>query len=147
MNREAEYNGWTNYNTWRYVVETGLYDHEDSEVSRAIRSAVREERTERWRYNIVQSVRVILERNGHEMFDEALDAFEKVSTNNYMKSLAIEGVNDARQSVNWWELAATLVSDDEVWDTTPEDRAWLNAARRDERGDLEREYEGTGGEA
>ena len=147
MNREAEYNGWTNYNTWRYVVETGLYDHEDSEVSSAIRSAVREERTERWRYNIVQSVRVILERNGHEMFDEALDAFEKVSTNNYMKSLAIEGVNDARQSVNWWELAATLVSDDEVWDTTPEDRAWLNAARRDERGDLEREYEGTGGEA
>ena len=147
MNREAEYNGWTNYNTWRYVVETGLYDHEDSEVSSAIRSAVREERTERWRYNIVQSVRVILERNGHEMFDEALDAFEKVSTNNYMKSLAIEGVNDARQSVNWWELAATLVSDDEVWDTTPEDRAWLNAARRDERSDLEREYEGTGGEA
>ena len=147
MNREAEYNGWTNYNTWRYVVETGLYDHEDSEVSRAIRSAVREERTERWRYNIVQSVRVILERNGHEMFDEALDAFEKVPTNNYMKSLATEGINDARQTINWWELAATLVSGDEGWDTTPEDRAWLNAARRDERSDLEREYEGTGGEA
>ena len=147
MNREAEYNGWTNYNTWRYVVETGLYDHEDSEVSHAIRSAVREERTERWRYNIVQSVRVILERNGHEMFDEALDAFEKVSTNNYMTSLATEGINDARQTINWWELAATLVSGDEGWDTTPEDRAWLNAARRDERSDLEREYEGTGGEA
>ena len=147
MNREAEYNGWTNYHTWRYVVETGLYDHEDSEVSRAIRSAVREERTERWRYNIVQSVRVILERNGHEMFDEALDAFEKVSTNNYMTSLATEGINDARQTINWWELAATLVSGDEGWDTTPEDRAWLNAARRDERSDLGREYEGTGGEA
>ena len=136
MDRE-EYNGWTNYNTWRYVVETGLYDHEDSEVSRAIRSAVREERTERWRYNIVQSVREILERNGTEMFESALDELVKMPTSTYMRSLAMSGINNAQRDINWWELAATMVSGDEGWDTTPEDRAWLDTARRDERIDRE----------
>jgi hypothetical protein len=131
MDRE-EYCGWTNYHTWRYGLETGLYDHEDREITRTIRSLNGDKA-----YDVVQSVREIIERNGTEMFESTLDELVEMPTSTYMRSLAMAGINDARKDINWWELAATMVSGSDAWEATPADRAWLDAARKDARTTVE----------